>query len=433
MDFDSYVLASGYTDMIIKDLSTDINNILVYPNVLPKKQIHVKQDGTGDFTTITDAITSTTDASITNVYEIIIHEGTYIEYNWSMKKYVELRGINRDKCILTGGCPIDMNDSGIIQSAGFWWKDSGKISNLTIKYKNVKYPIHCDNGNSITDYTQIIENCYIEHLGNQEIIDFRKANNLSYSGVWTGYHAWGCGMSSGAKVYAYNTTFKSPTTPFYFHNNVGFTKPCYTELNNCKCISTALSGAIAMSVDSMGSTTDDILVLNGCKIIGQFLYNNYEPVSTHVTGKCNINILGHANSDFPFSVYSPSDGTIHPGTVLSLQDKQVILTNTSTSTITRGMIVCYNTNLSTIKAMGISDNINNFVGIAMEDISIGSMGKIQTKGKFFGWDLCQDSNSSGKVFGDNISISSTDVGKLTKNGTVNMGIYRGDSISEIIL
>jgi hypothetical protein len=86
------------------------------------KEVVVTADGTGDFTTVTGALNSITDASKTNRYRIQVSPGTYNE-KIMMKSHVDISGSGQEKTTLT----YEGKDPTIE-----WDAESATLSNLTI-------------------------------------------------------------------------------------------------------------------------------------------------------------------------------------------------------------------------------------------------------------------------------------------------------------
>lgn len=89
--------------------------------------IHVIPDGTGDYTTISDAVLNASDGDT-----IIVHEGTYIESVKAKTKDVNIIGINRDKCILQYS-GLDYDNPPLEMAKGM-------LANMTIKAVNSGTP-----------------------------------------------------------------------------------------------------------------------------------------------------------------------------------------------------------------------------------------------------------------------------------------------------
>ena len=107
--------------------------------------ITVKQDGTGNFTTISEAIANASDDAI-----ILVYDGTYEESVKTYSKRVHIIGTNREKCILSYS-GLDYRNPPLEMA-------KGSVRNLTIKATNsgtqgerLAYCVHIDNDNEANE------------------------------------------------------------------------------------------------------------------------------------------------------------------------------------------------------------------------------------------------------------------------------------------
>jgi len=508
--------------------------------------ITVKQDGTGDFATLTAAIASITEASSLHPYEVVIYPGVYREISIQMKNYVSLRGTDQATCIIQGELPDSATDDELTPISTIDWITTGYIKDITITCRNMRYPIHSDGGAyGNKDGRQGIYNCYLEHKGNQGVKDYRASQGLPPGNVWNSLHAWGCGTSDGMVVIANDTTFISPTTAFYFHENMSFDKPSYLELNNCKMIATNEDGC-AILVQGYGSGRNGKLIVNNCEVIGftdidvgSFLpeglaltyYRNLEstfagggntlsPVRVYTTTQTlrissqsvgavssvrlsgtavshlfanptyndgASGIKGYAEGNTDISSTNPNtlltslgsrlgNRTAVPWTLTITIDEEIPVTltfdqdydlmtnsyiialiqnaigrfgnvaqlgagldyypeyadqilhlnNSASIGILKGMAIAYNTSFKNCRRMTATDEADDFIGIALEDIKPGAIGKILIKGLVFdtpGGMLAGNGNHGilqyayeAAVKGDKFGLSSQ-AGYLEKGGS----------------
>lgn len=104
--------------------------------------IHVNADGTGDYTTISAAVSA---ASTNDV--IVVHPGVYTESVHAYAKKVHIKGVDRDTCIL--------QYSGLDYANPPLEMAKGSVENLTINClnsgtsgRNPAYCVHIDNNNA---------------------------------------------------------------------------------------------------------------------------------------------------------------------------------------------------------------------------------------------------------------------------------------------
>ena len=130
---------------------------------LPKSLIVVSKDGRGDYKTIGEAIAAANSHTPNNEVDIIILEGEYketidIRYNW-----INLIGINREKCIIyhdNGNYgthfPINMGGHNMLRNLTI--KSLAPTDESTIT-SGMAYAIHFDvNGEGVS----VLENCTLE-------------------------------------------------------------------------------------------------------------------------------------------------------------------------------------------------------------------------------------------------------------------------------
>lgn len=241
----------------------------IKPYVPAKITITVGTDK--DYTTIADAIASITDASSTKIYDILIDDGTYNEKDLTLPDYVNLIGAsgNRENCIIRGYLDPSSSDSVINPCSTINMNKNNNLKNLTITAQNMRYPVHCESGGTQTDWTAIIDNCYIEHFGNQEVKDYRTEHSGDPTTVWSAYHAWGMGISSNAHFVMKNTTLKSQEIAFYSHSQANVRNPYLIELENCKLLSSNIFGGAIAIDDSQSPIGNSRCYVKNCYLFGR--------------------------------------------------------------------------------------------------------------------------------------------------------------------
>jgi len=252
-------------------------------NVKKETNIIVGSSNDADFSSIASAVSSiSSQAGEGNVCNILLEDGTYNEVNITLPSYVNIIGIsgNKEKVIIAGKLPETASDSDISSKSTFNITGTNTFKNVTITGQNLRYPIHSESGGSVKDWKQIVENCFIEHKGNQEVIDYRTENNLDYSNVWTTCYAWGEGASSGGYAKFENTTFKSVSSGgrcFYIHEAENMQKPYYHILKNCTFDLKAPWGV--QVCESRSGNKNNTFVLEDCNFLngcGLFIQGTYQ-------------------------------------------------------------------------------------------------------------------------------------------------------------
>jgi hypothetical protein len=376
--------------------------------------ITVKTDDTGNFSTIKSAVDSIADATVFNRYQVIVYPGTYTDVNWDMKDYVDIIGINKSTCILQGYLPPDSSDADITAKSTFNWNTTGKVANLTITCQNMRYPIHSDSNGSRQNIIQVIENCIIEHLGNDEARANRVANSLDPNTVWSSENAWGGGTASGMQINAKYTEFKAPVMPFSSHNNANFEKPSCIELDTCRLLQSKEIGSTRCSLrlQSLGSGQQDKIVLKNCELNGKIIHNDTTWMGTAnptTHSEWEVTMVGTTPALYDTSTAIPADSYLRPYVL----DQEVELF--ASEDIERGMAVTYNSSWLNVRKMTNTDAAEDFIGIAITDIAIGARGRIKTKGFEKDTFIAQDSYSAAS-FGSKYGIGAT-AGKFTLGAT----------------
>jgi hypothetical protein len=233
-------------------------------------QIHVKKDGTGDYTDIQTAIDAITDATINKQYEILIHDDwealTTGDYNnvtgsfnclFETKDYVHVRGYGSRKKIYgelpTGLTAIDYSNTQVVTFNG-----NCRMENLEIIAKNIRYPIHSDNASANRNDHKHLIDCRVEHLGCDEVASGER---------WSTPSAWGGGTATGQRVLIEKCEFISPIYPFSNHTNSDFDNPDIIILKDSKFINT--KGGDAINVYDLGSRQHSGVEIINCLLQGK--------------------------------------------------------------------------------------------------------------------------------------------------------------------
>lgn len=185
--------------------------------------VHVASDGSGDYTTLTAAYAGITDSSFDNQYEIIVHDGTYLEQYLTPPPYTHTHGTKADQVIISSvGLPY--YDAISDWASVFQILNTCKLSNMTI-VSGTKYCIHEDSAR-LSKQLVICENLIVHQT---------KAHNVS---------AVGNGTQFGGTLYIYrNCAFINGY--FVNHTNTVMEPGAnqYTILESCKFI----DGSIVLS------------------------------------------------------------------------------------------------------------------------------------------------------------------------------------------
>lgn len=237
--------------------------------IIKTNSIYVGSDK--QFTTIKSAVNSISDANEFNRYNVVVDEGIYEESNINLPAYVNLIGAtnNYKNIVIKGYNHPSVSDGVISGTSTINISGTNTLKNLTITAQNLRYPVHSESGNAVKNWEQLVDNCHIEHFGNQEVIDYRIANGQDYSGVWSSLWAWGEGASSGAYLKITNSTIKSVSCPFYMHGAESILDPYTHILENCKIITHDRKG-LSVLIDNSNAVIDtNTLIIKDCYVNGR--------------------------------------------------------------------------------------------------------------------------------------------------------------------
>lgn len=247
----------------------------------------VKKDGSGDFTTIQDAINSITDASAIKQYDIQVYDDFEItdlkdlyvstgEKNTSdnptkevafiwTKNWVHIRGMKGHGNRLYIESPSDIASTTFQYVQVIKAQGNCIINNFYVGIKGGRYAIHQESSGSKThiDYHAhtIYKDLIIEHKGN---------NGYTNGSGWTSTMAQANGTTSGLKQTYINCVWISAnTTPFYTHTNSEFDEPNEQTMINCSIICTSKNIKIPYMGQywgDLGSGQKSIIKFIGCNI-----------------------------------------------------------------------------------------------------------------------------------------------------------------------
>lgn len=382
-----------YTGMVREKIY--INDDVIPNTVVRQKEIINITVGIGkDFSTITDAVHSIT-PSENKVFNILIDDGTYSEYAITLPNNVNLIGAsgNREKCIIRGELPDSASSDEITVNSTINLMYSNRLENLTITAKNLRYPIHSESGGNVTDWTQILNNCYVEHLGNH-----------SPNSTWTSCHAWGEGASSGAYAEFNNCVFKGTVEPWYVHEPVDIPdnpKPYHHVLNNCDIINTSVRTTpywiISAKIDN---TTDKGVIstvdFNGCNFgNGCVSVSGDYDINVNIHGYNNVAIVRGKTSNYPSTDYT------------------TVKTYVGTDTLTKNTVLMYADGINLVKKANASTPKHMIAGVSTETCEPNSLVKV-IKGTY----VSKTGAVGAKVYCD-------DNGQFANRGTVEIGVCYG--------
>lgn len=287
-------------------VGTNSSDYLLEANRAPYvRPVLVRADGTGDYLTPLEANTAITTAGETREWEIIVGEGTYTDKDWFLDSFVSMTGTDKNFSIIHGELPDNVDPTTIQNNETVWLNGNSRLKNLTVTARNMRYPVHSDASGANKNITIELENCHIEHFGNEGAKAWQAANGGSPSLVWPFTTAWGFGSASGMIFKASYTTFKSDTVAWYVHTNSYFDRPNINTLTNCECIATNADGR-SIRIQPLGSLRNDIVQVNNSLLVGDIDYIPSPWIPTTLADQpashAEVELLGAGNSAAVFTV-----------------------------------------------------------------------------------------------------------------------------------
>ena len=225
--------------------------------------VHVKKDGTGDFTSIQEAIDSIKDASIEKQYKILVYDNWEIDdvqdlnnndywyYLFATKDYIHVKGVGKH-CKLSISLPDDIAPDYIERTQTVFVIGNSSIENFEVQAKNARYAIHIDKETDVNCMAKI-KNCIITHQGNDHAVNF-----LS----WTSDYALGIGSQSDHQLYIENCELYARSQVSTYHTNIYFDDPSFCEFKDCKFVSGDKS--LNMNITELGSAVKNRFVFKNC-------------------------------------------------------------------------------------------------------------------------------------------------------------------------
>lgn len=201
------------------------------PARTPARSYTVKLDGSGDFRHPKLALDAISDATAASPVAILVYPGDYGGYaEWHTKAYVDIIGVGRrEDIVISFSNPDDVAAATIAGTSLLWLDTTTKLTNLTLRGKNVRYVVHLEtNGRRPFSIQQII-NCDIEHFGNAAAV-----NNTWGAGSQL---AIGAGNSEGQRILCQGSRLVGPGGGFSYHlpnGGGGYRVPTETDIEGCR-------------------------------------------------------------------------------------------------------------------------------------------------------------------------------------------------------
>lgn len=366
------------------------------PMISPKAKTDftVKKDGTGDFTSIYQALKSVGHGTTESPINIYIHSGVYdilaelggrawlsgvVETTNSERlglevpDYVNLIGIGDVTLSLeVRDEDTTENTAKRISALNLWRHNT--IKNIKIIVRNTRYAVHDETNNAFHNNDVKYIDCYFEHKGNK-------------SGVWNSTQAYAAGMGSGGNYYFENCTFKSVAIPFSMHDNFNV-EPNRVKISKCTFITGLEDVAIRFGSYGTGAKKS-IVTIENCNI--DKTIKSFEEQGNSHHGN-HFLISGGGNTIVPYITINSAGRKER----IEFADEVRTLKNTGQAKITIGTPVKLVGN--TVQPLGAEEPYL-FYGVSLDDIEPNATGVIKYAGYIAKEDTGISSLSAGQRIG----------------------------------
>ena len=353
----------------------------------------VKKDGTGDFSTLSEAVKSVSGGSKEKPKTIYIYSGEYdilqelggdawlrtVETTNSermgieLPDYVNVIGIGDVRLKLE--VPDDKttgNTSKRISILNCW--KHNVIKNLKLTVRNTRYAVHDETNNQFHNNDMAYIDCVFEHKGNK-------------SGVWNSTQAYAAGMGSGGNYLFDNCTFKSNTLPFSMHDNFNVES---NRVKITKCTFITGAGEDTVRFGSYGTgAKKSVVTIENCNI-DKSVKSFEEQWNSHHGN--HFSISGGGNTVVPYITVNSAGRKER----IEFADEVRTLGNSSSTKITVGTPVKLVG--TSVQPLG-SNEPWLFYGVALDDIEQWQRGVIKYAGYIAKEDTGIDSLQMGQRIG----------------------------------
>ena len=211
-----------------------------------------------NYNSIRNLISSITDATEINQYEIFVPEGTWNEYDWQGKKYVKIVGSLNGKSIINLD-PLGTMASFLAPSNLHFATEAGKTLNNVVKYARhiifAKDDIHCEN---LTFNAK--DSKYVAHIDNPGYKKVYFKNCIFIEDTCN--FAIGMGINGGQEVFFDGCIIKSLNNGkygFFYHNWNNQNSSNTVTFNRCKFDNCSYG-----YIDELGSNQADFINVYNC-------------------------------------------------------------------------------------------------------------------------------------------------------------------------
>lgn len=331
---------TDYASIIAKD--TGSGNYELQDNT--KHIVTVKQDGTGDYTSIAAAYAAITDSSFSNQYEVVVYPGTYSEYNLACPPYTHTHGLHPGTVVVTS--------EGVSSTLPVFEQRNApsKLSNMTI-ISGTGYCVHQDA--NLDGIVLVNENLYCKKVYGVPVPNFswQQITNPAVLGMGVQYN--------GSKFVWKDCTFEDGEAACHTNSGAADNSNHHIIFKDCKLVNAWIwLGVAGNSGASMNSfcvaELNGVYAPKGCPTLKAKLGARLNDESNYAW-----QIIGGNNKNFSIIWDNTSDSlTSDLWENINTNEKAFVQLTGSVSKgqwIDDSMSVCQE-----------NENLNNIIGIALE-------------------------------------------------------------------
>jgi len=305
------------TNVGAEDMDEIINKVYEIDNKMSDSVVKtVSQNIDADFPTLENAVASIPSDNSAK-YTLMLLDDEYDIYQELggdtfaqslSQSESELQGIllpdNVDLIGKDGGTTLRMEipDEGLenimfMRTSTLNLNKNNSLKNLIIIGKNVRYAVHDETNNQVSDYIRNVENCKFIHLGVKE----------SERNRWLSQTAYGCGTGSGGRYSFKNCEFIGLNyCGIGMHDNYNFDVPNFIQFDNCKMFGQfdvdsdyRASARFEVLGTDVGSGHNETVIMNNCQLNAPILLRNRDN---------GFLVSGAGNSRVPYKINGVQEG-----------------------------------------------------------------------------------------------------------------------------
>lgn len=353
--------------------------------------VTVKTDGSGNYTSIRDAVESITDASAENPYRIEVYPGTYDVLSDYTQEEIEeadvpdyhdgfpglmlsdgvsLVGVgNRDKIIILGTLdPTEYNSQirGNISTLNI--QGNGRLENLTVVCKYIRYCVHDDfEWTAQEQYNRVVRNCRF---------DMQRNTNTSSDDNGTPPNSYGAGTKKSGMISLFeNCDF---STGLGIHTNSNLTKPTRHIVKNCR--------GYAFRPNDRNENIHSEFIVDDCAFdiikYGHYTDSTKQVFNIHGTGNKGTKLNCSATDNINIGDKTRHKNTMNLPVLTMVKRDGSTFARTTDPVLACGIITLIEGEYVYIQRWGyISSTIMGMTGLSLGDyITVDSNGALTTTG-----------------------------------------------------